>query len=102
MGFPKQEYWSGLLFPSPGDLPDPGIEPASSGLAGRFFLLSHQRSPLVTIALYYNGDQSAKTGVTDMEPFFSTSCYLGRLLWQWLYLFYSCSFCLATLTHGLW
>ena len=29
MGFPKQEYWSGLLFPSPGDLPDPGIEPMS-------------------------------------------------------------------------
>ena len=30
MGFPKQEYWSGLPFPSPGDLPDPGIEPQSS------------------------------------------------------------------------
>ena len=29
MGFPRQEYWSGLLFPSPGDLPDPGIEPWS-------------------------------------------------------------------------
>ena len=29
MGFPKQEYWSGLPFPSPGDLPDPGIEPRS-------------------------------------------------------------------------
>ena len=28
MGFSRQEYWSGLLFPSPGDLPDPGIEPA--------------------------------------------------------------------------
>ena len=28
MGFPRQEYWSGLPFPSPGDLPDPGIEPA--------------------------------------------------------------------------
>ena len=28
LGFPRQEYWSGLLFPSPGDLPDPGkIEP---------------------------------------------------------------------------
>ena len=27
MGFSRQEYWSGLLFPSPGDLPDPGIEP---------------------------------------------------------------------------
>ena len=30
MGFPRQEYWSGLPFPSPGDLPDPGIEPGSS------------------------------------------------------------------------
>ena len=29
MGFSRQEYWSGLLFPSPGDLPDPGIEPRS-------------------------------------------------------------------------
>ena len=29
MGFPGQEYWSGLPFPSPGDLPDPGIEPTS-------------------------------------------------------------------------
>jgi len=37
MGFSKQEYWSGLPFPSPGDLPDPGIEPASPELAGRFF-----------------------------------------------------------------
>ena len=32
MGFSRQEYWSGLLFPSPGDLPDPGIEPRSSAL----------------------------------------------------------------------
>ena len=30
MGFSRQEYWSGLPFPSPGDLPNPGIEPASS------------------------------------------------------------------------
>ena len=29
MGFPRQEYWSGLPFPSPGDLPDPGMEPTS-------------------------------------------------------------------------
>ena len=29
MGFPRQEYWSGLPFPSPGDLPEPGIEPGS-------------------------------------------------------------------------
>ena len=32
MGFSKQEYWSGLPFPSPGDLPDPGSEPGSSTL----------------------------------------------------------------------
>ena len=32
MGFPKQEYWSGLPFPFPGDLPDPGIEPGSPAL----------------------------------------------------------------------
>ena len=32
IGFSRQEYWSGLPFPSPGDLPDPGIEPGSSVL----------------------------------------------------------------------
>ena len=32
MGFSRQEYWSGLPFPSPGDLPDPGIEPVSPAL----------------------------------------------------------------------
>ena len=40
MGFPRQEYWSELPFPSPGDLSDPGIELASltsPALAGRFF-----------------------------------------------------------------
>ena len=40
MGFPRQEYWSGLPFPSPGNLPDPGIEPSSfmsPTLAGGFF-----------------------------------------------------------------
>ena len=32
MGFPRQKYWSGLPFPSPGDLPNPGIEPGSPTL----------------------------------------------------------------------
>jgi len=36
-GFPRQEYWSRLSLPSPGDLPDPGIKPMSPSLAGRFF-----------------------------------------------------------------
>ena len=40
MGFSRQEFWSGLPFPPPGDLPDPGIKPtppASPALADRFF-----------------------------------------------------------------
>jgi len=43
MGFSRQEYWSGLPFSSPGDLPDPGIKPASPGspaLAEGFFTTS--------------------------------------------------------------
>ena len=36
LGFSRQEYWSGLPFPSPGDLPDTGIQPISLALAGGF------------------------------------------------------------------
>ena len=46
MGFPRQEYWSGLPFPSPGDLPDPGIKPTSPALHADPLPLSHQGSPL--------------------------------------------------------
>ena len=37
MGFPRQEYWRGLPFPSLGALPDPGIKPTSPAFEGRFF-----------------------------------------------------------------
>ena len=37
MGFPRREYWSGLPFPPPGDLPGPGIEPTPPTLAGGVF-----------------------------------------------------------------
>ena len=56
MGFPRQEYWGGLPFSSPGDLPDPGVEPAylaSLALAGGLFTTEapgrpsgHLRAPL--------------------------------------------------------
>ena len=52
MEFSRQEYWRGLPFPSPGDLPDPGIEPVSHALAGGFFTLSPQGSPCYSIVLY--------------------------------------------------
>ena len=48
MGFPRQEYWSGLPFPPPGDLLDPGIKPAFSVslmLAGRFFTTKLPENP---------------------------------------------------------
>ena len=41
MRLSRQEYWSELPFPSPGDLPNPGVEPMSPALAGRVFTLSH-------------------------------------------------------------
>ena len=49
MGFPRQEYWSALPFPPPGDLPDPGIKPvspASSALTGGFFTTEAPGKPL--------------------------------------------------------
>ena len=45
MGFSRQEYQSGLPFPPPGDLLDPGIEPVSPVLAGRFFTTELSRKP---------------------------------------------------------
>ena len=45
MGFPRQEYWSGLQFPSPGDPSDPGIKPTSPALAGGFFTAEPPEKP---------------------------------------------------------
>ena len=48
MGFPRQEYWSGLRFPPPGDISDTGIEPkfpASPALPGGFFIIKPSRKP---------------------------------------------------------
>ena len=47
MGFPRQEYWRGLPFPSPGDLPDPGIEPWSSTLQADSLLSEPPRKPTI-------------------------------------------------------
>ena len=46
MRFPRQ-FWSGLPFPSPGDLPDPGIKPWSPALAGRFFTTEPPGKPQI-------------------------------------------------------
>ena len=51
MGFPRQEHWSGLPCPSPGDLSHTGMEPASPALAGEFFTTEPQGSPTISGAL---------------------------------------------------
>ena len=45
VGFSRQEYWSGLPCPPPGDLPNSGIKPSSPALQVSSLLLSHQESP---------------------------------------------------------
>ena len=54
MGFPRQEYWTGLPSPPPGDLPDPGIKPVSPtapALQADSLPLSHQGGPLMSFSL---------------------------------------------------
>ena len=49
MGFPRQGYWSGLPFPSPGDLPDAGSKPVAPTLASKFPTTEPPRTPYNTI-----------------------------------------------------
>ena len=57
LGFPRQEYWSGLPLPSPGDLPDPGILLASLAspiLVGRFFTTEPPAHKTIHVLQEYN------------------------------------------------
>ena len=47
MGFPREEYWNGLSFSSPGDLPNPGIEPKPPALASGFFTTEPPEKPYI-------------------------------------------------------
>ena len=49
LGFSRQECWSVLPFPSPGDLPNPGIKPISPALAGKFFTTEPPGKPLLLV-----------------------------------------------------
>ena len=53
VGFSRQEYWSGWPFPSLGELPDPGVKPASPTLTGRFFTVEPQGSLTDTLENCY-------------------------------------------------
>ena len=61
MGFPRQEYWRGLPFSSPGDLLNPGIEPPSPALAVRFFTTELPENPILEIRkLIFRKDKGEK------------------------------------------
>ena len=73
MGFSREEYWSGLPFPSPENLPDPEIQPVSPALAGRFFTTSatwEAHWPLVGVKHRKKG-----TFPTDNSYLYQTLCY---------------------------
>ena len=55
MGFSRQEYWSGLSFPSPGDLPDPGMEPGSPALQADSLLPEPPGKPVRELGMIYFG-----------------------------------------------
>ena len=50
--FPRQEYWSKLPFPSPGDLPDPGIELMSPALADGFYNIEPPGKPMIILVSF--------------------------------------------------
>ena len=56
MGFFRQEYWSGLPFPTPGDLPDPGIKPMFPALVGGFFTTEPPGKPQQLLISFLKSD----------------------------------------------
>ena len=86
MGFSRQEYWSGLPFPSPGDLPNPGIEPWSPVWQTDALLSSHQGNlrirsdqiscSVVSDSLWPHGLQHARLPCPSPSPWVSLLVYI--------------------------
>ena len=67
MGLSKQEYWSGLPFLPPGDLPDLGIEPACLALAGRFYTTEPPGKPTVEYYSVIKKNENFPSAATWMD-----------------------------------
>ena len=78
MGFSRQEYWSGLPSPSPGDLPHPGTEPASPALAVGFLTTEPQGKPIALSVVLNNWSWSMRELKSVLE---ASGCPCGQ---QWL------------------
>ena len=68
MGFPRQEYWSGLPFPSLGDYADPGIKRTSSALAGGFITTEPVRKPQLLVQLHVSESESHSVMSDSLQP----------------------------------
>ena len=96
LGFPRQEYYSGVPFPSPGDLPDPGIEPVSPALAGKLLTIEPPEKPKKVFSetqnSYKNSDLSLKekkkkslSGFLVHPKWFSVFVVVQSLSHIWLF-----------------
>ena len=80
--FPRQQYWNGLPFPSPGDLPNTGTEPTVSRLAGRFFTTEPPGKPwhmLLCSLIQYMMCAWVKGKVSCSQYYVAVVC-----LWMWV------------------
>ena len=83
--FPRQEYWSGLPFPTPGNLPDPCIEPVSPispKLQVDPLPLSHWGSPLLNMILHYFSELISHS----LQIYWPSCCFFKNI---YIYLFIS-------------
>ena len=80
-GFPRQEYWSGLPFPSSGELPDPGTELTSPTLASEFFTTQPPEKPShANYPLYNNNTWLSQIGDTENSPSWKNEVLFLHLL----------------------
>ena len=82
MGFSKQRYWSGLPFPSPGDLPNPGVEPGSPTMQADSLLCEPPEKPceyLITFSILSKAQLCVSEIQNHCSSFFNEEKYLRYL-----------------------
>ena len=83
MGFSRQEYWSGVPFPSPGDLPDQGSNRGLLHCRQKLYPLSHQRSPRHPyFSLKGPFGTASSSQHQSLVPLISSTCFSGSHPWE--------------------
>ena len=77
--FSRQKYWSGLPFPPPGDLSDPGIKPTPPGWQAYSLPLSHQEAPNNRTKYYSNQNPKASWGWLVVNQTLGSTPPVGRI-----------------------